>query len=84
MFTGQSLVTLIGGLSLVVAQTSSVKYPSLEEIEAARATVQPYSPVSNVKGLAFDRFVNIWFENTVRLFYRTVLCHALETILTVT
>lgn len=65
MFTKQSLVTLLGGLSLAVAQTTTEEYPSLAEIRAAQATVQPYSPVSNVKGLAFNRFVNIWLENTV-------------------
>jgi acid phosphatase len=65
MFTKQSLVTLLGGLSVALAQTSSEQYPSIAEIEAAQATVQPYSPVSNVRGLAFNRFVNIWLENTV-------------------
>lgn len=65
MFTKQSLVTLLGGLSLAMAQTTTEEYPSLAEIRAAQATVQPYSPVSNVKGLAFNRFVNIWLENTV-------------------
>ncbi|KAF7121842.1 hypothetical protein CNMCM5793_009395 [Aspergillus hiratsukae] len=64
MFTKQSLVTLLGGLSVALAQTSSEQYPSPAEIEAAQATVQPYSPVSNVQGLAFNRFVNIWLENT--------------------
>ncbi|KAH1275355.1 hypothetical protein KXX33_006545 [Aspergillus fumigatus] len=64
MFTKKSLVTLLGGLSVALAQTSSEQYPSLSEIEAAQATVLPHSPVSNVKGLAFDRFVNIWLENT--------------------
>jgi len=39
--------------------------PSLAEVEAAAATVVPYSPVSNVKGLAFDKFHQIWFENQV-------------------
>jgi acid phosphatase len=65
MFTKKSLVTLLGGLSVALAQTSSEQYPSAAEIEAAQATVQPHSPVSNVQGLAFNRFVNIWLENTV-------------------
>ncbi|OGM45150.1 acid phosphatase, partial [Aspergillus bombycis] len=64
MFTRQSLVALLGVLSLAAAQTSSEPYPSLEEIQAAQATVLPHSPVSNVKGLAFNRFVSIWLENT--------------------
>ncbi|KAI9933504.1 hypothetical protein AWENTII_002431 [Aspergillus wentii] len=64
MFPKQTLVTLLGGLSLAAAQTSSEQYPSQSEIEAAQATTLPYSPVSNVEGLAFNRFVNIWLENT--------------------
>ncbi|KAE8415262.1 phosphoesterase-domain-containing protein [Aspergillus pseudocaelatus] len=38
--------------------------PSLSEIEATAATTLPESPVSNVKGLAFDRFYQLWMENT--------------------
>ncbi|KAL4932343.1 putative acid phosphatase [Aspergillus undulatus] len=63
MYT-KTLVNLLGGLSLAVAQTSSEKNPSAAEIEAARATVKPYPPVSNVPGKSFQRFVNIWLENT--------------------
>lgn len=33
---------------------------------AQSATTQPLSPVSNVKGVVFDRFFQIWLENTVR------------------
>ncbi|RAH81624.1 phosphoesterase-domain-containing protein [Aspergillus japonicus CBS 114.51] len=64
MFTKQSVLTLLGGLSLALAQTTTEEYPSAAEIAAAKASVQPYSPVSNVKGLSFNRFVNIWLENT--------------------
>ncbi|KKK26407.1 acid phosphatase [Aspergillus rambellii] len=64
MFTKNSLVALLGGLSLALAQTSSEKYPSAAEIEAAQASVLPYSPVSHVNGKSFNRFVNIWLENT--------------------
>jgi hypothetical protein len=38
--------------------------PSLSAIVAAQATTVPLSPVSNVKGAAFDRFVQVWLENT--------------------
>jgi hypothetical protein len=34
------------------------------DVEAARATALTLSPVSSIKGKRFDRFVNIWFENT--------------------
>ncbi|KAJ5550603.1 Phosphoesterase [Penicillium sp. DV-2018c] len=61
MFTKQTLLAFIGALALVHA---SKEKPTQAEIDAARAKALPYSPVSNVKGLAFDRFVNIWIENT--------------------
>jgi acid phosphatase len=64
MFAKQTLLVFVGALALVAAKTTE-KNPTQSEIDAARATVLPYSPVSNVKGLAFDRFVNIWLENTV-------------------
>ncbi|KAL8418718.1 hypothetical protein RB594_002070 [Gaeumannomyces avenae] len=37
---------------------------SLDEIRAAQATARVSSPTSNVKGVAFDRFIQIWLENT--------------------
>lgn len=33
-------------------------------VAAAAATAKTLSPVSSVKGKQFDRFVNIWLENT--------------------
>ena len=33
-------------------------------VAAARATALTLSPTSNVKGKTFDRFVQIWLENT--------------------
>ncbi|KAL4997525.1 phosphoesterase family-domain-containing protein [Aspergillus recurvatus] len=63
MYT-RTLAALLGGLSLALAQTSSEQTPSAPEIAAAQATVKPYSPVSNVQGKSFQRFVNIWLENT--------------------
>lgn len=66
MFTKQSLVPFVGALAMASAQaTSSIEYPTESQIQASAATVMPYSPVSNVKGLAFDRFTDIWFENQV-------------------
>lgn len=67
MFTKQTLSAFVGALALVSAKTipASDKNPSAEEIAKAQASVIPYSPVSNVKGLAFDRFAQIWIENTV-------------------
>ncbi|KAJ6111481.1 Phosphate-repressible acid phosphatase [Penicillium sp. IBT 18751x] len=64
MFTKKSLAVFIGALALAAAKTTTVEYPTDAEVEAAAATVVPLSPTSNVKGRAFDRFVNIWIENT--------------------
>lgn len=69
MWSKESLVCLLGGLSVAAAQSGSAQDPSKAEIAENRATVEPYSPVSNVEGLAFNRFVNIWLENTVGLLF---------------
>lgn len=37
---------------------------STADVYAAQATAKTLSPVSNVKGNVFDRFVIIWNENT--------------------
>lgn len=37
--------------------------PTLTQIEATAATATSISPLSNVKGLAFNRFYQIWLEN---------------------
>ncbi|CAG8909309.1 unnamed protein product [Penicillium egyptiacum] len=64
MFTKQSLLAFVGALALAAATTITEENPTQAEIDAARATTLPYSPVSNVTGLAFNRFVDIWLENT--------------------
>ena len=38
--------------------------PSSSAIVAAQQTAPALSPVSNVKGAAFDRFIQVWLENT--------------------
>jgi acid phosphatase len=43
--------------------TQSKISPSKPEIEAAAATAAALSPTSNVKGIAFDRFYQVWLEN---------------------
>jgi acid phosphatase len=60
-----SLTFILVALSTTVAQTITTTEPALADIEAAAATTLPYSPVSNVKGVAFDRFIQVWLENTV-------------------
>lgn len=37
---------------------------SPSSVDAARATALTLSPTSHVRGKTFDRFVNIWLENT--------------------
>jgi acid phosphatase len=60
-------------VALAIAQTAlgatpppvSTIQPPASEISAIAATATPISPVSDVKGAAFDRFIQIWLENTV-------------------
>lgn len=75
MFSKQTLLSL-GLLALASAKTITEEQPTEAEIQAARASVLPYSPVSNVKGKAFDRFVNIWIENTVSSSLHLLACNA--------
>jgi acid phosphatase len=39
-------------------------HPAPSVIAAGIQTAQALSPVSNVKGAAFDRFIQVWLENT--------------------
>lgn len=59
------LLAMMASCSLVAAQTTTEEYPTAAEIAAAQASVKPYSPVSNVPGKVFNRFIDIWLENTV-------------------
>jgi acid phosphatase len=56
---------VLAASSTAVRPTSSLIEPSLSQIIATQATATALSPVSNVKGAGFDRFVQIWLENTV-------------------
>ena len=56
MLTRNSLVALLGGLAVAGAHPLS---------QRDQETLKPSSPVSNVKGLSFNRFVDIWLENVV-------------------
>lgn len=68
-------LALIGaGVDVAVAASSgtypsrapeSTVEPTLTQILATQATQAALSPVSNVQGVAFDRIVQIWLENTV-------------------
>jgi acid phosphatase len=56
---------VLAASSTAVRPTSSLIEPSLSQIIATQSTATALSPVSNVKGAGFDRFVQIWLENTV-------------------
>ncbi|KAJ5774331.1 Phosphoesterase [Penicillium paradoxum] len=57
------LAVLMGGAALAIAQIATVSEPSVAEIHAAAATTKPEVTVSDVKGLVFDRFYQVWLEN---------------------
>ncbi|OQE27817.1 hypothetical protein PENSTE_c004G04905 [Penicillium steckii] len=57
------LLTVLFAAILARAEVATTSEPSLSDIKAAAATAQPESPTSNVKGLAFDRFYQVWLEN---------------------
>jgi acid phosphatase len=73
MFSSIIFALALGGSNVVFAATTSYAsrptfstiQPALSSIRAAQATATPLSPVSNVKGIAFDRIIHIWLENTV-------------------
>ncbi|OJJ47680.1 hypothetical protein ASPZODRAFT_1744248 [Penicilliopsis zonata CBS 506.65] len=58
-----TVASLLAMASLSYAQTANTSEPTLAEIEKAAATVEPYSPTSDVKGLVFDKFYQVWLEN---------------------
>jgi acid phosphatase len=68
----QSLAILAAAGALVAASPASYASapaeatiePTLTQIQQSAATAKAISPVSNVKGLAFNRFIQIWLENT--------------------
>ncbi|KAJ5646200.1 Acid phosphatase [Penicillium lividum] len=60
MKTVAALLSMAAMARALVATTSE---PALSQIKAAMATTLPESPVSNVKGVAFDRFYQVWMEN---------------------
>ncbi|PYH95036.1 phosphoesterase-domain-containing protein [Aspergillus ellipticus CBS 707.79] len=58
-----SVASVLAAASVAYAQVANVSEPSLATIKQNAATIKPYSPVSNVQGLAFNRFYQIWLEN---------------------
>lgn len=62
----KAILAILAAAVLARAEIATTTLPPLSEIKAAAATTLPESPTSNVKGLAFDRFYQIWVENIVR------------------
>jgi hypothetical protein len=61
----QSLAVVLASAGLAAAQLATTSEPPLSAIQAAQATTVPLSPKSNVKGVAFQHFYQVWLENTV-------------------
>lgn len=57
------IAALLAAASLAHAQVATTSEPSVADINQAAATTLPESPTSDVKGLAFDRFYQVWLEN---------------------
>ncbi|KAJ5139756.1 Acid phosphatase [Penicillium atrosanguineum] len=58
-----SLASLLAAAVLARAQIATTSEPAISQITAAAASTKPESPTSDVKGLAFDRFYQVWLEN---------------------
>ena len=61
-FLAASLLSLVG---MVAAGTIATSELPLAAIQAVQATTVPESPTSNVNGVAFNRFFQIWLEESV-------------------
>jgi acid phosphatase len=71
-----SLILLAGGVGVLAGTVTYAKpppqhsiLPSAAEIAEQETQAKTLSPVSNVPGIAFDRFYQVWLENTVSCKY---------------
>lgn len=55
--------TLLAAASLARAQVATTSEPSVSDINKAAATTLPEVTTSDVKGVAFNRFYQVWLEN---------------------
>lgn len=60
-----AVVPLLAAAVLARAEVATTTEPPLSQITEAAASIKPVSPVSDVRGLAFDRFYQVWLENIV-------------------
>ncbi|KAJ5764236.1 Acid phosphatase [Penicillium manginii] len=59
----KTVATILAAAILARAEIATTSLPPLSDIKAAAATTLPESPTSDVKGLAFNRFYQVWLEN---------------------
>lgn len=60
-----AIVCTLAMAACVVGLTATTSEPALAQISAAAATTKPEITTSDVKGLSFDRFYQVWLENIV-------------------
>src|SRR6185437_12228098 len=63
MHLSTAFLGMVGVATTVYAQTQYTS-TNVAAVAAAAATAKTLSPVSEIRGKQFDRFVNIWLENT--------------------
>ena len=57
----------LSAATVALAAVATVSEEPLAQIKKAQATTLPEVTTSNIKGLAFDRFYQVWLENIVSL-----------------
>ncbi|CAG8043164.1 unnamed protein product [Penicillium olsonii] len=58
-----SLLCVLAMAAVAIGLTATTSEPALAQISEAAATTKPEITTSGVKGLAFDRFYQVWLEN---------------------
>ena len=61
----KGVAIFLAASTIASASIATTSEPALTEIRAAEATSLPETTNSNVKGLVFDRFYQVWLENIV-------------------
>ncbi|KAE8453302.1 hypothetical protein EG329_011369 [Mollisiaceae sp. DMI_Dod_QoI] len=59
-----SIFAIVVGIATTAYAQTQYTSTGTAAVAAAAATAKTLSPVSSIKGKQFDRFVNIWLENT--------------------
>lgn len=68
-----AIATLLTSAILARADVITTSEPAQPQITAEINTTKTESPVSDVKGLAFNRFYQVWLENVVSVVSRAFL-----------